>query len=104
MLGDYIVCSSGSGDLGQVGDAKNLTAARNLAHPFTDRVGGFAADVGIYFVKDQHGHLVFLSEDGFEREHDTSKLARGGDGTKRAGWFAGVWRELEINGVEAGKA
>ena len=96
----------GGGDGREVGDAEHLMLPGDLAHFVADGVGGFAADVGIDLIEDQHGHLVFAGEDGLEGEHHPRHFAGGGDGAERACGFAGVGCELKLDDVQtrAGRA
>jgi hypothetical protein len=59
-----------TGDLGQVGDAKNLVRAGDAMQLFAHHAGGLTSDAGIDFVKDQRRHLVFTRQHAFQSEHD----------------------------------
>ena len=89
---------------GEVSDAEDLAAIAESAHFFADGVGGFAADVGVHFVKDEEGDVVLGGEDGFEGEHDAGDFSGGGDFFEGMEGFAGVGSEEEFDAFGAGIA
>lgn len=63
-------------DLRQVRDAEHLSPLRDLAHLLAHRAGRLAADVGIHFIEDEDGHLVFRGQDGLHCQHHPRHFAR----------------------------
>ena len=98
------VVVGGGGYGGEVSDAKDLTAVAEAAHFFADGMGGFAADVGVHFVKDKKGDVVLVREDGFEGEHDAGDFSGGGDFFERMEGFAGIGTKEKFNALGAGGA
>ena len=60
---------------GKMGDAEDLAAVAESAHFLADGVGGFAADVGVYFVEDEEGDVVLGGKNGFDGEHDAGDFS-----------------------------
>lgn len=99
---DLKVVVGGGGYRGEVSDAKDLPAVAEAAHFFADGVGGFAADVGVHFVKDKKEDMVLVREDGFEGEHDAGDFSGGGDFFERMEGFAGIGPKEKFNALGAG--
>ena len=89
--------------LRQMRDAQNLPLGRDLLHLLADDVSGFAADIGVHFIKHQHGNFVFRGEHRFERKHHTRHFAGRRDGAQRFGRLAGIGRKLKFDDVESGR-
>ena len=53
FFGRDIMGRSAGGDGGQMGDAKHLSLPAQPPHFLADGLGGFAAHIGVHFVKDQ---------------------------------------------------
>ena len=53
VFGDGVMRAAVRGDLWQVGDAEHLMVFRDLFQFFADRIGDFAADIGVDFVEYQ---------------------------------------------------
>ncbi len=70
VLADEVMGVGVGGDGGEVGDAEELMIAGDVPHFLSDDVGGFAADVGIDFIEDEHRDFILGGEDGLEGEHD----------------------------------
>lgn len=102
VLADEVMGVGVGGDGGEVGDAEELMIAGDVPHLLTDDMGGFAADVGIDFIEDEHGDFILGGEDCLEGEHDAGEFAAGRDGTEGTRGFAGVGREEEFALVETG--
>jgi len=64
-------------------------------------VGRFASDIGIYFIEDEHRHLVLRGQHGFQRQHDPRKLSGGGNGSQWPRRFARIRGELELDSIQA---
>ena len=101
---DLEVVVGGGGYGGEVSDAKDLPTVAKAAHFFADGVGGFAADVGVHFVKDKKGDVVLVREDGFEGEHDAGDFSGGGDFFERMKGFAGIRSKEKFDALGAGGA
>src|SRR5689334_4709659 len=91
----------GRSNLRQMRDAEHLAVFRNLPHFFADGIRGFATNVGIDFIEDKDGNLIFGGEDGFDGQHDSRQLTGGSDRAEGSWWLAGVRGKLEIGSVEA---
>ena len=94
------------GDLGQMGDAKHLTAPADgiqlLAHP----AGGPAGNTGVHLVKHRSDPLFPGGKDIFHGQHDAGKLAAGSHLAERLQILAHVGGKQEAHAVGAlfGKA
>ena len=80
FLRDKIMGRGVSGNGCQVRDAEDLMFSSDVPHLEANGIGGFAADVGVHFIEDEHGDFVHVGEDGLEREHDAGEFAGGSDG------------------------
>ena len=89
--------AGGGGDLGEVGDAKDLMRGTELFHFRADFCADFAADVGVDLVENENGNTVLRGERGFECEHDAGDFAAGRDGPKRTFRLAGIRGKKKLN-------
>jgi len=93
------VMGAARGDLGRVGDDKDLELPAQALQPFADRRRGRPADARIHLVEHQRRRRGDAREHHLERQHEAGELAaRGdlGDGTHGA---ARIGRDLEANAL-----
>ena len=83
--------------LRRVGDAKYLMARGGLVQQLADAPGRQAGNAGVDLVIDDGRQLVAVGQGAFERQHNTGKLAAGGDFGQRLGFLAGVGGDQELN-------
>ena len=77
-------------------DAQDLPLRGDLPHLFADGIRGFAADVRIHFVEDQHGNFVHRRQHGFQREHHARHFAGDAMARKRLRRVRRDWARIEI--------
>ena len=101
---DLEVVVGGGGYGSEVSDAKDLATVSEAAHFLADGVGGFAADIGVHFVKNKEGDVVLGCENGFEGEHDAGDFSGRGDFFEGMERLAGVGSKKEFDAFSAGGA
>jgi len=100
LLGGDVMSGGRGGDLGEVGDAKDLALPGNLPHLLSHGAGGLAPDVCIHFIEHQDWDLVLGGQDRFQGEHHAGQFAGGGDGPQGTRRLARVGGELKLDGIE----
>jgi len=85
-----------SGDQREMRDAEHLTALAERAKQAAYLVTHGAADPLVHLVEHQHGDLVALGHERFDREHDTRKLPARSDPAQRPLGLARIRLEGEF--------
>src|ERR1039458_5550907 len=90
-------------DLRQVRDAQDLVGGGQLFEAAADSFGGTATNAGVDFVEDQGalGAARWVGQARLEGQRDARDLAAGCDLFQRAGLFAKVGRDQEIDLIGA---
>ena len=73
------MCIGLRGDLGQMGDAQDLSVTPEAMHVLTDDFGDIAADTDIHFIEDDGRDPGPASCDDLQRQTDPRQFPAGGD-------------------------
>ena len=83
-------------------DAQHLVRSCQLPELLAHHVAHAPAQALVNFIKNQRGGLVCLRQHALERQHQARRLAARRNFYKRLQRFAGVWRNHELQRVNAG--
>src|SRR5690606_20120008 len=89
--------------LRKVRDTDHLEPAPEFLKFGTDRVGRCPADPGIDLIKDQRAPLLVRGGERLDGQHDSGELASGCDSGEWPNILSWVRREVELQGIAAGR-
>ena len=91
-------------DLRQVRDAEDLMPCRHRLQLARHSARRAAAHIGVDFVKHQYRNGIRIRQHGFQRQHDTRRLAGRRRRLQRLHLFTKIRSEHELDGVRASRA
>src|ERR1700730_2201567 len=89
-LGDAEMTSRAGRDLRRMSHGEHLYASREPRQPLAHGIGHRTAGSRIDFIKDKCWSRALLGKNHFQRQHETGKLAAGGDFQQRARLCSGI--------------
>ena len=86
-------------DLGKMRDTQHLMVSAEIPEPRSHNFGHRPSHAGIHFIENKNGHPIALSQNRFQRQHDTGQFPSRSHPGQRLERFTGIGRKHELHRI-----